>query len=482
MRTKSLTNTIHTQEFKEKKPGVAEGDKYMGSSRLMKSISGIRGIVGDTLTPDLIVKVGSAFAKYTKHGKIVVGRDTRPTGQTISDMLESVLVLSGCNVIDIGIVPTPTVELMVKNLKADGGIVISASHNPVEWNAFKLINSSGIFLNAKEINQFFKYMEEDFKYVLWNKTGKITYYMGAENYHIKKVLNVINTDKIKKKAFKVVLDSVNGAGSDITLQLLSELNCKIIPLYCNIHALFPRGAEPVPENLKDLSKAVKKYKAHIGFAQDPDADRLAIVDENGNPIGEENTLALATEHLLSKKKGRVVINLSTTKAIEDIAQKYKVQVKRTKVGEINVTDEMRKNGARIGGEGNGGVISPEINMGRDSLAGIGYVLEMMAERGKSISGLVKDLPQYVMKKGKVKSGAGKENDKKITEIEKEFIQEKISRVDGLRIDFHKHPQFKGGWVHLRSSNTEPIFRVISEGKDSSQASAIYNYFAKKFGK
>ena len=452
------------------------------ASKLMKSVSGIRGIVGDTLTPDLIVKVASAFAKYTKRGTIVVGRDTRPTGETISGILESVLTLSGCDVIDIGIVPTPTVELMVKNLKADGGIVISASHNPVEWNAFKLINKNGTFLNSKEIALFFKYMEEDFKYVPWNKTGRISHNSSAEEVHINKVLSVINREKIKKNNYKVVLDSVNGAGSEITLKLLSELNCIIIPLYCDINATFPRGAEPVPENLADLAGAVKQYCADLGFAQDPDADRLAIVNENGVPIGEENTLALVTEHMLSKKKGKVVVNLSTTKAIDDIAHKYGVTVKRTKVGEINVTDEMRKCGARIGGEGNGGVISPEVNMGRDSLAGIGYVLEMMAERGRSIGALAGDLPQYVMKKGKVKCEDNRQNQKILNKICNDFKSEKISNIDGVRIDFMKHAEFKGGWVHLRPSNTEPIFRIISEGRDSAHAVKIYNYFAKMFGK
>ncbi len=452
------------------------------ASKLMKSVSGIRGVVGDTLTPDLIVKVASAFAKYTKRGTIVVGRDTRPTGEAITHILEHVLALSGCNVIDLGIVPTPTVELMVKDLKADGGIMISASHNPIEWNAFKLINKNGIFLNAKEITIFFKYLEDIFKYVSWNKTGTIRYNPDSENVHIEKVLRVINKEKIKKKAFKVVLDSVNGAGSEITLKLLSKLNCKIIPLYCDINASFPRGAEPVPENLTDLAKAVKKYRADIGFAQDPDADRLAIVNEHGIPIGEENTLALVTEHLLSKKKGRVVVNLSTTKAIDDIAHKYRVNVKRTKVGEINVTEEMRRKGARIGGEGNGGVISPEINMGRDSLAGIGYVLEMMAERGQSVSELVNCLPQYTMKKGKVRSDDGNRNRIIFKKIIDQFKGEKFSDIDGLRIDFINHNEFKGGWVHLRPSNTEPIFRIISEGRDSAHAAKIYNYFAKMFGK
>ena len=449
-------------------------------SQLMKSVSGIRGIVGETLTPELIVNVGSAFAKYIKRGTVVIGRDTRPTGESILKILESTLVFSGSNVINIGIVPTPTTEIMVRELKADGGIMISASHNPVEWNAFKLINRSGVFLNAKEIQKFFETMEQNYTYVPWNKHGKITFNNTSFTVHIKKVLKAVNTNKIKKRKFKVVLDSVNGAGSEITLKLLSELNCEIVPLYCDINSTFPRGAEPVPENLKALAKAVIKYNADIGFAQDPDADRLAIVDEKGRPIGEENTLALVTEHLLSKKKGRVVINLSTTKAIDDIAKKYASVVKRTKVGEINVTDEMRRNGARIGGEGNGGVISPEINMGRDSLAGIGYILEMMSEYGKPVSGIVKSLPQYVMKKGKIDLKNSKDSDKIFNELGNRYSHEKISSIDGLRIDFIKHPEFKGGWVHLRPSNTEPIFRIITEGLNEKQAVLIYNYFAGLF--
>lgn len=449
-------------------------------SQLMKSVSGIRGIVGETFTPDLIIKVASAFAKYTKKGTIVIGRDTRPSGETISKLLASTLVCSGCNVINLGIVPTPTTELMVKELKTAGGIMISASHNPVEWNAFKLINRTGTFLNAKEIKKFFEIMAHNNAYVSWNKFGKVTYNDDSFSVHLKKVFKVINVNRIHKKKYTVVLDSVNGAGSEITIKLLSELGCEVIPLYCDINSVFPRGAEPIPENLKVLARTVKKYSADIGFAQDPDADRLAIVDERGRPIGEENTLALVTEHLLSKKKGKVVINLSTTKAIEDIALKYGSTVKRTKVGEINVTDEMRKSGARIGGEGNGGVISPQINMGRDSLAGIGYILEMMAENNKTVSDLVKSIPQYVMKKGKIDLKKGKDNNRILSVISGQFSNENLSSIDGLRIDFKNHPEFKGGWVHLRLSNTEPIFRIISEGINENQAASIYHYFTGLF--
>ena len=451
------------------------------ASMLMKSVSGIRGVVGETMTPELIVQVGAAFAKFAKKGTIVIGRDSRPTGEVIVNNVKAVLNLAGCNVIDVGIVPTPTVQLMVEELKAAAGIVISASHNPIEWNAFKLINSAGTFLNEKEIAKVFKDIDGEAKFVKWNAVGSTTFNTSAEKIHIKKVLDVVSKSKIKKSKFKVALDSVNGAGSIITQELLTTLGCSIKTVNCIMNGEFPRGAEPTPDNLTDLSELVKKNKSDIGFAQDPDADRLAIVDENGNPIGEEYTMALVTEHLLSKEKGRVVVNLSTTKAVEDVAAKYNVKFTRAKVGEINVVDEMRKKaGARIGGEGNGGVISPEVHLGRDSLVGIGYILEMMAERKMKISELVNALPTYFMKKGKVKYDA-KTFDKTILDkLAEEFSDEKLSTIDGLRIDFKKHEKFNGGWVHLRSSNTEPIFRIISEGVDEKQMNAIYNTFAKRF--
>lgn len=446
-------------------------------SPLMKSVSGIRGIVGESFTPELMVSAGSAFAKYANYGTVIVGRDSRPTGEAVSMNLISVLLLAGCNVIDIGIVPTPTVQVMVEELKAAGGIVLSASHNPVEWNALKLINCHGTFLTPAEIKKLFKYMDEPAVFRRWDKIGSLTTMSNAGEIHLKKIFKIIDAKKIREKKLHVVIDSVNGAGSIITPGFLKQLNCKVTEINCTPDGLFPRGAEPLPENLKQLSEAVIKHKADIGFAQDPDADRLAIVDECGKPLGEEYTIALVADHLLAKKKGSVVVNLSTTRAIEDVAAKHKVPFYRSKVGEINVVEEMKKRNALIGGEGNGGVISPEVHLGRDSLAGIAYILEMMAARKKKISEIMNEMPEYYMKKGKVTLNPKSDVNAILDKIKNEFKSEKISSIDGLRIDFIKNEKFKNGWVHLRSSNTEPVFRIITESDSIEKNEIIYKYFA-----
>jgi phosphomannomutase len=450
------------------------------SSILMKSVSGIRGIVGDTITPDLVAKVGSAFAEFCNRKTVVIGRDTRPTGYAIEKGLESALLLSGSNVINIGIVPTPTVQVMVEHAGAEGGIVISASHNPIEWNAFKLIGKTGSFLTGSEIEKFFRLMEGDFTYRSWDHIGVAKHETGVDEIHIRKILAAIDPDPIRQKKYKVAVDSVNGAGSSITIKYLRELGCGVIPVHCDPTGIFPRGAEPLAENLTVLSQTVTREHADIGFAQDPDADRLAIVDENGRPIGEEYTIALVAEHLLSAKTGRVVINLSTTKAVDDIAQKHGAAVARTKVGEINVVEEMMRMGARIGGEGNGGVIAPEVHLGRDSLVGIGYVLSMMAERNKKISELVAALPRYYMKKGSVRLAGTETSSSLLKKLKNEYPGQKVSDIDGLRIEFLTDREFGGGWVHLRPSNTEPIFRIIAEATDRAKAEKIYNHFAKMF--
>lgn len=448
------------------------------SGTLMKSVSGIRGIVGDSFTPELICKAAPAFARYAGEGTIVVGRDSRPSGEALSMNIISALMLAGCNVVDIGIVPTPTVQVMVEELKAAAGIVVSASHNPVEWNALKLINKEGTFLFPEEIKKFFALMEKQVPFKKWDKIGTLSINNDASKIHINKVLKNINLQKIKKNKFHVVLDSVNGAGSIITPLFLENLGCKVTTINCTPNGLFPRGAEPLPENLEMLSNAVIKHKADIGFAQDPDADRLAIVDGNGKPLGEEYTITLVADHLLSKEKGRVVVNLSTTRAVEDIASRHGVAFTRTKVGEINVVENMMKKGARIGGEGNGGVISPEIHLGRDSLAGIAYILEMMTDRKMPIAEIMQTMPQYYMKKGKLKLKSNANITEIIENIKNTWIHEKTSSIDGLRIDFTKFAEFKNGWVHLRASNTEPVFRVIAESDSVEKTEAIYRFFAK----
>ncbi len=446
-------------------------------SPLMKSVSGIRGIVGESFTPVLLNSAGSAFAKFAGYGTVVVGRDSRPTGEAVSMNLISVLLLSGCDVIDIGVVPTPTVQVMVEELKAAGGIVLSASHNPVEWNALKLINSSGTFLTPSEIKKLFKLMEAHSDFKKWNEIGKLRFINNAGEIHLKKIMDIVDVQKIRNRKLHVVLDSVNGAGSLITPDFLRQLNCKVTEINCIPDGLFPRGAEPLPENLKQLSEAVIKHKADIGFAQDPDADRLAVVDENGKPVGEEYTVTLVADHILERRQGGVVVNLSTTKAVEDIASRHKVPFFRAKVGEINVVEEIKKRDAIIGGEGNGGVISPEVHLGRDSLAGIAYILEMMSVRKKKISEIMNDMPEYYMKKGKVRLGENSDVNNILNVIKSQFKDEKISTIDGLRIDFVKNENFKRGWVHLRSSNTEPIFRIIAEADSEYKMNSIYKHFS-----
>jgi len=449
---------------------------------LMKSVSGIRGIVGNGLDLQLINSVAGAMSSFTKNGTVIIGRDTRPTGDSISMNLASALNLMGCNVIDVGVVPTPTVQIMVEEFEADAGIVVSASHNPVEWNAFKLVNSTGTFFSPTEVNRFFKLMGKGQKILKWDQIGTYGYNEDAACIHIEKVLQHVDVKKIRKQKFRVVLDSVNGAGSLITQTLLEELGCSVETIHCTPDGIFPRGAEPLPENLTDLSNAVRMHKAQIGFAQDPDADRLAIVDENGIPLGEEYTVTMAVDHYLKSGKGSgtVVVNLSTTKAVEDIASKHSVPFKRAKVGEINVVEAMKKNQAVIGGEGNGGVISPDVHAGRDSLVGIAYILEMMASEKKSISEIKSDMPEYFMKKGKVNLKKGADETAILKTIEGKYKGEKFTKTDGLRIDFRKNDEFSNSWVHLRASNTEPIFRIIAESDSPGKTEKIYKAFIKFF--
>jgi len=444
-------------------------------SQLMVSVSGIRGIIGDSLIPTEVIKYTEAFGTYLGCSRIVVGRDSRVTGEMVKHAVLSGLLAVGCDVIDIGICATPTVQMTVEKLKARGGIAITASHNPIEWNALKLIAETGMFLDDEQANKLFQIVhEKKYNYVTWEKIGKISYYEHASKDHIDAILKLsfLDLEKIQSRKFKVVLDCVNGAGGKIVPQLLEKLGCEVILLNEEPNGLFPHAPEPVPENLTELCNKVKAEKADIGFAVDPDVDRLAIVSEEGIPLGEEYTLALAVNYIIQKKRGPVVVNASVTKAIDDLARKYHSNVIRTKVGEVHVAKEMKKSKAAIGGEGNGGVILPELHLGRDAPLAVALTLQQLAEFDGKISELRNSLPRYFQVKNKVKLEKGSPEDI-IKKIVHQCPDGEVDLTDGVKFVWENE------WVHIRPSNTEPIIRVLSEAKTQEQAESLCYKFMKK---
>ena len=441
----------------------------------MVSISGIRGIIGDGLDPNVLVKYTSAYADFCGKGKIVIGSDGRITGEMVRNIVIGTLLAKGNDVIDIGICPTPTVLFNVKKLKAAGGIQISASHNPNQWNALKLLNRSGEFMTPEENISMLKLLNDaDKKFVEWNKLGKLTGYEKGLEDHINAVLKMdyINTAKIRRRKFKVLLDCVNGAGAYSMPQLLEKLGCKVIKMNCEKTGIFPRLPEPIPENLTATMRAVKKHKADIGIVVDPDVDRLVLITEKGEPFGEENTITQAIKFYLSKKtclsgrqEGNAVVNLSTTRAVDDVANEFGCKVFRSPVGEANVVKKMKEVKAVIGGEGSGGVILPKVVFGRDALTGTVIMLQHLLEFGGKMSELKKSLPQYFIAKKKIELGTMNPDEVIKTLVEK-FRSGKINLEDGLRIDFTDH------WVHFRKSNTEPIIRCIVEAKSKRDAESL----------
>lgn len=441
---------------------------------LMVSVSGVRGIIGDGLDPQTIVKYTSAYADFCGKGKIVLGSDGRITGNMVRNLVVGTLLAKGNDVVDIGISPTPTVLFNVKNLKAVGGIQISASHNPNEWNALKLLNKKGEFMSPEENTKMLSLLETtEKKYVKWNQLGKLTEYTKGLDEHINAVLKMdyINISRIRKRKFKVLLDCVNGAGAYSMPKLLKELGCKVIEMNCSKSGIFPRLPEPIPENLKSTMAAVKKHKADIGIVVDPDVDRLVLITEKGEPFGEENTITQAVKFYLSKRKGNVVVNLSTTRSVDNAASQLNCNVFRSPVGEANVVKKMKEVKAVIGGEGSGGVIVPKVNFGRDALVGTVIMLQHLFEFGGKMSELKNNLPQYFIAKKKIELGSINP-DKILSTLKNKFKGEKINTEDGLRIDFSDH------WVHFRKSNTEPIIRCIVEAASKNIASAyIEKYFS-----
>ncbi|MEW5797745.1 MAG: phosphoglucosamine mutase [Bacteroidota bacterium] len=449
---------------------------------LMVSISGIRGVVGVSLTPDVIIKYVSAFAEYTNRGTLVVGRDGRITGHSIANLIAATLVQAGCTVVDIGICPTPTVGLAVEQMKAAGGIAITASHNPMIWNGMKFIAPTGMFLNGTENRTFWNLADHgNFKYAPWDKQGKIQVKTDFINEHIQAILSLpyIDKKKIAARKFKVVVDCVNASGGIIVPHLLREFGCEVIELHCDVSGIFAHTPEPIPENLTELSARVVQEKADLGIAIDPDSDRLVLITEQGIPFVEEYTIVSATkfvlnaEEKLGKTGNTVVVNLSTTRAVEDIAAEYGATVYRTPVGEINVASRMKELGSVIGGEGSGGVILPQLHLSRDAIVGVGLFLQFLAEFGGTASELKASLPQYEIVKNKIELGAMKPETILAKLHEKYSKTEKTNNDDGLKIDF------ASSWVHLRKSNTEPIIRIIAEAKTKEEAAKLVERFQKE---
>jgi len=434
-------------------------------TKLMISVSGVRGIFGESLTPEVAVKFASHFGIFCNRGKIIVGRDSRTSGQEMFRAVSTGLMSVGCDVVDLGIVSTPTVLLAVEESDAKGGISITASHNTAEWNAMKFVGENGMFLFPQEAQRFIDFLDEPIEYAVSDKIGELTQDTEATNRHIKKILNIhyIDIEKIKTKSFKVVIDSVNGAGGMISPQLLRDLGCQVIELNSEPTGIFAHTPEPLNKNLRQLEDAVAANKADIGFATDPDVDRLAIVDENGKCIGEELSLLLAEKFILSKKKGDIVTNLSSSMASEDIAKDYGVKVHRTKVGEINVGKKMKELKSPVGGEGNGGIICPEVHYTRDAPAGMALILSYLTESGETISELASKIPKYYFAKDKIKV-APHQLDRIMVKVPEIFVDHKLDSTDGIKILEDKF------WIHIRESGTEPIIRIYveSESKEKSK--------------
>jgi len=437
---------------------------------LMISVSGIRGIFGSHLTPQNLVTFTSAYGTWLQGGTVVVGRDSRVTGQICEDIVCATLQSVGCNVVKIGIAPTPTVAMSVLQHKADGGIILTASHNPEQWNALKLLNSKSEFLDADQGKEVLDIAEkETFNYKLFDEIGSVTEDTNAIQSHIQAVLDLpyIDADLIKSKNFKVAVDAVNGGGSVALPAMLEALGVETECIYCEPTGIFPHNPEPLPANLTEICDFVKEKSCDLGVVTDPDGDRLALVDENGRLFGEEYTQVAAFDLLLSKKPGDTATNLSSSRAADDITKKYGHTCHRSAVGEINVVKVMQEKGAVIGGEGNGGVINADLHPGRDALVGTAMILQLLAERDIKASEYRDSLPDYEMSKQKIElNKLGMDADdllKKVTDI---YADQNPNTVDGVKLDFEE------GWVHFRKSNTEPIIRVYSEAKTKEKASEL----------
>ena len=450
---------------------------------LIKSISGIRGTIGgkvdENLTPIDAVKFAAAYGSWLKeqsgkeHVKVVIGRDARISGEMIQNLVQYTLIGLGIDVVNIGLSTTPTVEVAVPMEKADGGIILTASHNPKEWNALKLLNNKGEFVSDQDGKAILKIAQEnDFSFATVDHLGKLTHDDQYIDLHIEKVLALplVAPEAIQKKKFRVVVDAVNSTGGIAIPRLLERLGVEVVKLYCEPNGHFPHNPEPLKEHLGDICKRVVEEKADFGIVVDPDVDRLAFITDKGEMFGEEYTLVACADYVLGKAKGNVVSNLSSSRALRDIAQKHGVSYSAAAVGEVNVVTEMKRVEAIIGGEGNGGIIYPELHYGRDALVGVALFLSLLAERGGSVQQLRESYPAYFMSKNKIQLTEQINPDQILKAMEQKYAHEQTTTIDGLKIDF------ADSWVHLRKSNTEPIIRIYTEAKSQKEADALAHRF------
>ncbi len=438
--------------------------------RLMAGVSGVRGVVGETMTPQVACQFASAFASMLDSGvTVTIGRDTRPSGPALRNASAAGLLASGVNVVDLGVVSTPGAALMTAKIGAAGGVVITASHNPGRYNGLKFLRSGGEALRGEQALELKRVRQRgEFAYVRWDRQGTETANDRANHEHVRAVCDRCDAEAVARRKFTVVLDSVNGAGCLETPMLLERLGCNLVHINAEPSGIFAHEPEPVESNLSELCRAVRRCGAAAGFAQDADADRLAIVDENGRFVGEEYTLALSAAFVLSGRKGAIATNLSTSRMVDDIAARAGCRVVRAPTGEANVVEAMKRENCILGGEGGGGVIEPEVVYVRDSLVGIAYVLQYLAQSGKPLSRLVDEIPRYVVKKIRMPVAAG-DVPEILARSREAFAAQADARFndsDGLRVDL------TDGWVCVRPSNTEPIIRIIAEAKDEDTASGL----------
>lgn len=456
---------------------------------LIKSISGIRGTIGgpqgDNLTPIDIVKFTTAYVRFMSEkneGKrltIVLGRDARLSGTMVEDIIEGTLLGCGADVINVGLCTTPGVEMAVITNKADGGIIITASHNPKQWNALKLLNERGEFLNDKEGKRVLALAEDEaFVFPEIDSIGKVLSREDFNATHIQQVLALpmVDAEAVKARRFKVVVDAVNSIGGVVIPALLEQLSCEVVKLNCEPTGEFAHNPEPLPEHLTEISEVIRREKADLGVVVDPDVDRLALVNEDGSMFGEEYTLVAVADYILSQGVGNTVSNLSSSRALRDVTVAHGGEYNASAVGEVNVVAKMKDTNAVIGGEGNGGVIYPALHYGRDALVGVALFLTHLVKKGCTMTELRKQYPAYFASKNKIQLTPAIDVDKVLAEMKARYANENVNDIDGVKIDFAEN------WVHLRKSNTEPIIRIYTEAKSAAEADELAQRFIAEIDK